>query len=322
MGRGEAARGRERGLAPCRGGRSGLAGRASVRRSLLHPDFPAGRPFFVPAQSLPQDLATLLPAAQLAELKERAEDSGLSARMRWGTTASRCSVPGSRSRPRGRSTGLGVEIEQPGGAGGRRGGAVREGRSGRGFRPPRPAGARRSPGRRACGFTWASACSGWPGSKAAKRQLRLGRAAEPGCDRRRGGADAWRSWARPGRLTQKIGLTAYGVRGELLARFHNFARKVLRFLQIATTVSAIGGGAEVSAGGSTNTIGGPTFDVMASSEAKALLDRRQAGRQADRGRHRDRVGRARSRRGTDGRVLRALDELRSRSWSATSPKPR
>jgi len=43
--------------------------------SLLHPDFPAGRPFFVPAQSLPQDLATLLPAAQLAELEQRAEAS-------------------------------------------------------------------------------------------------------------------------------------------------------------------------------------------------------------------------------------------------------
>ena len=49
---------------------------AAVRaESLLHPDFPAGRPFFVPAESLPQDLATLLPAAQLAELQERAESS-------------------------------------------------------------------------------------------------------------------------------------------------------------------------------------------------------------------------------------------------------
>ena len=66
---------------------------AAVRaESLLHPDFPAGRPFFVPAQSLPQDLATLLPAAQLAELKERAE--GSSSLRSGSTTASRCSVPG------------------------------------------------------------------------------------------------------------------------------------------------------------------------------------------------------------------------------------
>jgi RNA polymerase primary sigma factor len=77
---------------------------------------------------------------------------------------------------------------------------------------------------------------------------------------------------RPGPADAKIGLTAYGVREEVLARFHNFARQVLRFIRIATTVSAIGGGAEVSAGGSTNTIAGPAFDVMASSEAKALLD--------------------------------------------------
>jgi Flp pilus assembly protein TadD len=49
---------------------------AAVRaESLLHPEFPAGRPFFVPAEQLPQDLAELLPAEQLVELEQRATDS-------------------------------------------------------------------------------------------------------------------------------------------------------------------------------------------------------------------------------------------------------
>ena len=91
----------------------------------------------------------------------------------------------------------------------------------------------------------------WQGDvKAAKRQLRLARAAEPG-SRIADEAERYLQELGQGRdrLSAKIGLTAYGVPGELLARFHNFARKVLRFLRIATTVSAIGGGAEVSAGG-------------------------------------------------------------------------
>src|SRR5262245_12595918 len=49
---------------------------AAVRaESLLHPEFPAGRPFFVPAEQLPQDLARLLPTEQLAQLRQRATDS-------------------------------------------------------------------------------------------------------------------------------------------------------------------------------------------------------------------------------------------------------
>jgi tetratricopeptide (TPR) repeat protein len=49
---------------------------AAVRaESLLHPEFPAGRPFFVPAQQLPQDLARLLPTEQLAQLEQRAAGS-------------------------------------------------------------------------------------------------------------------------------------------------------------------------------------------------------------------------------------------------------
>jgi tetratricopeptide (TPR) repeat protein len=68
---------------------------AAVRaESLLHPDFPAGRPFFVPAQSLPQDLAALLPAAQLAELKERAESSdSLREWMDYGVALQRAGKP-------------------------------------------------------------------------------------------------------------------------------------------------------------------------------------------------------------------------------------
>jgi tetratricopeptide (TPR) repeat protein len=47
---------------------------AAVRaESLLHPEMPAGRPFFVPAEPLPQNLANLLPLDQLDALRERAE---------------------------------------------------------------------------------------------------------------------------------------------------------------------------------------------------------------------------------------------------------
>jgi tetratricopeptide (TPR) repeat protein len=40
--------------------------------SLLHPEMPAGRPFFVPSEPLPADLEDLLPLEQLAELERRA----------------------------------------------------------------------------------------------------------------------------------------------------------------------------------------------------------------------------------------------------------
>jgi tetratricopeptide (TPR) repeat protein len=43
--------------------------------SLLHPEMPAGRPFFVPGTDLPQELADRLPLEQLAELRSRAEAS-------------------------------------------------------------------------------------------------------------------------------------------------------------------------------------------------------------------------------------------------------
>ena len=44
--------------------------------SLLHPEMPAGRPFFVPSRPLPQELAGLTPVEQLAELERRAEEGG------------------------------------------------------------------------------------------------------------------------------------------------------------------------------------------------------------------------------------------------------
>jgi tetratricopeptide (TPR) repeat protein len=46
---------------------------AAVRaESLLHPEMPAGRPFFVPSEPLPPELEGALPLAQLAALEERA----------------------------------------------------------------------------------------------------------------------------------------------------------------------------------------------------------------------------------------------------------
>jgi tetratricopeptide (TPR) repeat protein len=42
--------------------------------SLLHPEMPAGRPFFVPSRPLPADLAGRPPAEQLAALRRRAEE--------------------------------------------------------------------------------------------------------------------------------------------------------------------------------------------------------------------------------------------------------
>jgi len=48
---------------------------AAVRaESLLHPDMPAGRPFFVPSKAPPQEIAGLLPLQQLAALERRAEE--------------------------------------------------------------------------------------------------------------------------------------------------------------------------------------------------------------------------------------------------------
>ena len=44
--------------------------------TLLHPEMPQGRPFFVPSAPVPADVAELLPMQQLAELKQRAEDAG------------------------------------------------------------------------------------------------------------------------------------------------------------------------------------------------------------------------------------------------------
>jgi tetratricopeptide (TPR) repeat protein len=43
--------------------------------SLLHPEMPAGRPFFVPAEPLPQDLEGRLPLEQLDALERRAQGS-------------------------------------------------------------------------------------------------------------------------------------------------------------------------------------------------------------------------------------------------------
>jgi tetratricopeptide (TPR) repeat protein len=41
--------------------------------SLVHPEMPAGRPFFVAGEAVPQDVAGLSPLEQLAELERRAE---------------------------------------------------------------------------------------------------------------------------------------------------------------------------------------------------------------------------------------------------------
>jgi tetratricopeptide (TPR) repeat protein len=50
---------------------------AAIRaESLLHPEMPQGRPYFVPSTAVPQEVASLLPVQQLRELERRAETDG------------------------------------------------------------------------------------------------------------------------------------------------------------------------------------------------------------------------------------------------------
>jgi len=50
---------------------------AAIRaESLLHPEMPEGRPFFIPSATMPRALADLLPLQQLAALRQRAKANG------------------------------------------------------------------------------------------------------------------------------------------------------------------------------------------------------------------------------------------------------
>ena len=46
--------------------------------TLLHPDMPQGRPFFVPSQAVPAAVAKLLPLQELTALEQKAKESGTS----------------------------------------------------------------------------------------------------------------------------------------------------------------------------------------------------------------------------------------------------
>jgi tetratricopeptide (TPR) repeat protein len=56
---------------------------------LLHPDFPRGRPFFVPSFRPPRELAALSPPRQLAFLAARARNGGVEARLLYGLALQR-----------------------------------------------------------------------------------------------------------------------------------------------------------------------------------------------------------------------------------------
>jgi tetratricopeptide (TPR) repeat protein len=68
---------------------------AAIRaESLLHPEMPAGRPFFVPGAQLPKDVEALPPLQQLNELERRAEESGTAeAWIRYGAVLQRAGRP-------------------------------------------------------------------------------------------------------------------------------------------------------------------------------------------------------------------------------------
>jgi tetratricopeptide (TPR) repeat protein len=65
---------------------------------LLHPDYPRGRPFFVPSFRPPQELARLSPPRQLAFLAARARNGGIEARLLYGVALQRLGRPVSARR--------------------------------------------------------------------------------------------------------------------------------------------------------------------------------------------------------------------------------
>lgn len=65
---------------------------------LLHPDFPHGRPFFVPSFQPPPELARLSPPRQLAYLAARARNGGVEARLFYGLALQRLGRPVSARR--------------------------------------------------------------------------------------------------------------------------------------------------------------------------------------------------------------------------------
>jgi tetratricopeptide (TPR) repeat protein len=65
---------------------------------LLHPDYPRGRPFFVPSFRPPQELARLSPPRQLAFLAARARNGGVEARLLYGLALQRLGRPVSARR--------------------------------------------------------------------------------------------------------------------------------------------------------------------------------------------------------------------------------
>jgi tetratricopeptide (TPR) repeat protein len=65
---------------------------------LLHPDYPRGRPFFVPSFRPPQELARLSPPRQLAFLAARARNGGIEARLLYGLALQRLGRPVSARR--------------------------------------------------------------------------------------------------------------------------------------------------------------------------------------------------------------------------------
>jgi tetratricopeptide (TPR) repeat protein len=65
---------------------------------LLHPDYPRGRPFFVPSFRPPQELARLSPPRQLAFLAARARNGGVEARLLYGLALQRLGMPVSARR--------------------------------------------------------------------------------------------------------------------------------------------------------------------------------------------------------------------------------
>jgi tetratricopeptide (TPR) repeat protein len=81
---------------------------AAIRaESLLHPEMPAGRPFFVPGEGAPQDVEGLLPLEQLAELERRAEAGGATDWILYGSALQRAGRPLSAQRAFDRA----VELE-------------------------------------------------------------------------------------------------------------------------------------------------------------------------------------------------------------------
>ena len=157
--------------------------------------------------------------------------------------------------------------------------------------------------RRRCASTSGCCCSGSETCtrRSASSARAQGRAGEPDRRARRSGTSSGSQ--RRDRLNAKMGRTAYGASERSLASSRSFVRRVLRIAEVATTVSAIGGGAEVSAGGTHQHRRAAGIRRAGDHRGKGAARERQAGRQADRGGHRERARRARPRRGADGRVL-------------------